>query len=403
VTTGGGGNQINPEREPVTTTSQAGGGDTGGITDLVNFFSDILKDPATARAKAGLITGSYVALTIAMGILSLIPFESNVGSPLAALNVNRLAAPLVDNAYNNPVDLSLRQIFPSREVNPRILVTGLENGVLNEEEVVKGLIEGGVTDHGVQLAVKVARALRFKTETADDLALVKQYHTKLIDATIQILSDEEKGTIAELKAARAAASKTKDRNAVADLDKQIASHQRLLREIPLTVLGPLTDDALTRIRQTAAALALPKEVLPPRVTEFVPGQHVIVTMSPPEEGFVLSTGVDPTTGKPVRFILTRSGKTVMANLEELSMPASTSPPSGPGMSALESVPSTPPPMTTSGPSTTGLRPGDTVDTPLGRGRVVGLKAGSEDLYEITGVPGSPVYFPSNDLRLVAPS
>jgi hypothetical protein len=402
VTTGGGDNQFNKERTSVTTTAAAGGGDIGGISDLIALFEDVLKDPSVARAKAGLITAGYVALTVAMGILSLIPFESNVGAPLAALNVNRLVAPLVDNAYNNPVDLSLRQIFPSREVNPRILITGMENGVFDAEEVAKGLIEGGVTDNGVQLAVKVAKVMRFKALTADDLALVKTYHTKLIDVTIQLLVDEEKATIADLKAQRKTAATAKRTNEVANLDREIASHQALLREIPLTVIGPLADEALLRIRQTAAKLALPPQVLPPRVTEFVPGQVVTVTMSPAQEGVVLSAGVDPETGKPVRFVLLRSGKTVMATVDELLTSSSTSLPPTPEVSRVQvPMPEGSPPVT-AGPSTTYLQPGDTVDTPLGRGRIVGLKPGSTDLYEVTGVPGAPVYFPGSDLRLVTP-
>jgi hypothetical protein len=144
-------------------------------------------------------TELYVAAGVTLGILSLIPTESNFGGPLAARMFHDLLRPIVDNVYAGPTDLYLRQFFPTRPLPPRMVVQAVEGGVATEQELLEALTEDGITNKGILLAVKTARLKRFEAETKDDFALVRTYNGELTKEAIAQLRDEEKAVIADLK------------------------------------------------------------------------------------------------------------------------------------------------------------------------------------------------------------
>jgi len=170
----------------------------------VDFITQIEeKAKSDPRGLAQAFTGLYVAAGVTLGILSLIPTESNFGGPLAARMFHDLLRPIVDNVYTGPTDLYLRQFFPTRPINPRILVTAIEQGAIGENELIAALAEDGITDKGIQLTVRAARLLRFQSVTKDDFALARTYNGELIKEAIAALKDEEKAVIAQLKSTRA--------------------------------------------------------------------------------------------------------------------------------------------------------------------------------------------------------
>jgi hypothetical protein len=183
------------------------------------------------------------------------------------------------------------------------------------------------------------------------------------------------------------------------IDREIAATLRQIREVPLQVLGPQVDEALTRVRAKVAELAITPVKLAPLLDKFKVGEKVTVTMSPARAGIVLRAMVDPQTKREGRLLLVEDGSLVFAPLEELKPFTVTSQPSPTpeisGSTETGSTPGTTIPQT----STSGLAPGDPVDTPLGPGRIKGLLPGSTDVYEVVGVPNAPVYFHRTDLHL----
>ncbi len=166
----------------------------------VDFIAKIQEMAKTdPRGLGKLFTSLYTAAGIALGVLSLIPTESNFGGPLAARVFHDLLRPVVRRVYDGPTDLYLRQFFPTQPVSPRILVTGMEQGAFTEEDVIEILSEDGITDKGIQAAVKVARVGAFNAENKDDLALLHTYQTALITEAITLTKDAEKAIIADLQ------------------------------------------------------------------------------------------------------------------------------------------------------------------------------------------------------------
>ncbi len=188
---------------------------------------------------------------------------------------------------------------------------------------------------------------------------------------------------------------------IADLQKQIDAHQKLLRDVPLKVIGPLLDDALTRIRLRAAALNLPPPSLPPTSNEFTTGTMAVIFSSPPQTGRVLGAGVDPTTGVEYRDVLLRNGQIVRATVEELK---EFSRKAALGDTQLLSPRAAPPTAGSAGAQVaapSAIRPGDTVTSPAGPGRVVRQVPGSDGTYEIMLSDGSTRFFAAYQLKVQA--
>ncbi len=187
-----------------------------------------------------------------------------------------------------------------------------------------------------------------------------------------------------------------------DVNTMISAHQELIRTIPLKVLKPQVDEALGRVRARLAALSVTPARTAPILEKFPVGKVVAVEMSPLQRGIVIGTSRDPETGKEVRLLLLEDGRTVSAAVEELQeAPSSPEPETSP---VISQIPRGPGPETV-GPSSvasSGIKPGDTVSTPMGEGRVTRELPGMTGVYEITGVPNSPVYLRAEELKVVTP-
>jgi len=183
--------------------------DGGGPATPPDFFAplagleDALKhDP---KGLGAVIRGLYGTLIILASAVSFIPGEANVGGGLASLLIHDIIEPFRSRVYAGSLDLALRPFFPNRFVSPRILLSAMQDGLISEKDIVDELTLSGTLDSSIQSVVKYARAKAFDTATKGDIALVRQYHTKLIDYTIVTLQDIERAAITDLKGLRAAA------------------------------------------------------------------------------------------------------------------------------------------------------------------------------------------------------
>jgi hypothetical protein len=174
-----------------------------------------------------------------------------------------------------------------------------------------------------------------------------------------------------------------------DLDKNIAVHEQMRREIPLRVLQPLVEEALGRVRQALAKGALPSTAAPPFLSEFKVGQEVSVTMSPEQRARVLAPYRDPETGEEGRLLITETGEFVTAKLSELGPATTGSPPPTPEVSRVQAAAQGGSPPVTAGPSSSGFRPGDRVETPFGPGTILQEQPGNPGFYIVTGPAGGP--------------
>jgi len=186
------------------------------------------------------------------------------------------------------------------------------------------------------------------------------------------------------------------------LNKEIAIHEQLRRQIPLFVLQPMVTEALGRVRDALAKNALPATAAPPFLETFKVGQEVTVTMSPEERARVLGLARDPATGEELRLLITESGQFVTAKLTELHDPPSSPYPSTSTTSSPGPLPLGP--ESTSSPSSTssGIRPGDTVETSLGPAKVLRPHPGGVDQWEVQPAQGPPVYLPASELKVKVP-
>ncbi len=171
----------------------------GGFDAL---FSQYQQDPVKLRE---IIKGTIGALALAASALSFIPFTSNVGGALASVLIHDLLEPFRRRAYDGSIDLVLRPILPTEDMNARLLVTGVEAGVLTDGELTDELARSGVRDASIQLAQKIATVKRFDVTTKDDIALARQYERDIYTSTVNVLQDQEKDIITDLRAQRSAA------------------------------------------------------------------------------------------------------------------------------------------------------------------------------------------------------
>jgi len=153
-----------------------------GILDSVE---DLIKrqrgDPAAI--KAGIQTAVLAALATSCA-LSMIPFESNFGSVFAGQLMHTLISPGVSTAINNPTRDYLENIFPTNELNVRLLVTGIEKGALTDEELIDTAIDAGYKDKEIKKLLKIAKMARFIKETSEDYAMLDRYQDALISYQI---------------------------------------------------------------------------------------------------------------------------------------------------------------------------------------------------------------------------
>lgn len=190
---------------------------------------------------------------------------------------------------------------------------------------------------------------------------------------------------------------------IRSLNREIAVHEQLRRQIPLAVLQPMVTEALGRVRDALAKNALPATAAPPFLETFKVGQEVTVTMSPEQRARVLGLARDPETGEELRLLITESGQFVTAKLSELHDPPSSPYPPTSTRSAPGPLPQEP--ENTSSPASTssGIRPGDTVDTALGPAKVLRPHPGAADQWEVQPLQGPPVYLPAAELKVRVPS
>lgn len=184
------------------------------------------------------------------------------------------------------------------------------------------------------------------------------------------------------------------------LSREISRLQQLLREIPALVIMPKAEEALARVRKTAAELALPAIAAPPILARL--GAGSVVRTAAGVRGLVLAGGsVASSPAREVRLVITETGEVVTVPVEELieAEAATASPPSLP-----EGSPQSPPEVTTaakSGGTLTTLRPGDKVVTPQGEGVIISIAPGAEAPFEVE-IPGlSRIFYGPADVKPVA--
>ncbi len=181
------------------------------------------------------------------------------------------------------------------------------------------------------------------------------------------------------------------------IDREIARTQRLIREVPALVIMPQADEAVKRIRQTAATLAIPEAAVPPILARLAPGSRVSAPGLP--RGLVIGGGlVEQSPAREVRLILTPEGEIKTVPVEELEeVPSSPSPP--PTQTTDAGVVVRPLPQPSSPPqTTTGLRPGDKVTTPFGEGVIVSITPGGEAPFEVEIAGQSRFFLTPGDVK-----
>jgi len=151
----------------------------GSVADLLEKYR------GTPEAiKAG-IQAAIMAAVAGAAALSMIPFEANFGGEFAGRVLADLARPGYSAAITGPITDYLENIFPTRELNVRLLVTGLEKGALSDADVVETAVDAGIKNGEIVKLVKIAKIARFDRETADDYDMISRYQNALISAEIE--------------------------------------------------------------------------------------------------------------------------------------------------------------------------------------------------------------------------
>ncbi len=181
------------------------------------------------------------------------------------------------------------------------------------------------------------------------------------------------------------------------IDREIARTQKMIREVPALVIMPQADEAVKRIRQTAATLAIPEAAVPPILARLAPGSRVSAPGLP--RGLVIGGGlVEQSPAREVRLILTPEGEIKTVPVEELEeAPVSPSPPPTQSSHSPQSPPEATP-VQKSGGTITGLRPGDKVTTPLGEGVILSITGGAEPTFQVDVAGKSTFYFGQGDVK-----
>lgn len=155
-----------------------------GILDSVDKLIKSYRGDSAA-VKAGILNLIYGAVAAAAA-LSCVPFEMNFGSVFAGSVLRDLINPGVSAAVSGPLVDYLDNIFPTRELNVRLLVTGIEKGALTDQEVVETAIDMGIKDREIKKLLKIAKVARFDRETDRDYDILLRYENALISAQIEL-------------------------------------------------------------------------------------------------------------------------------------------------------------------------------------------------------------------------
>ncbi len=166
------------------------------------LISDLDKHLTDPKSLPDYVRSLYGVLILAASALSFIPTEANFGGGLAAIMIHDVLDPFRRRVFDATIDLQLRPLFPTDDLNPRILVSGLETGAFELEELLDEAARSGTRPEAIKLLVKLAQVKRFDAATKDDYALVRTYHSELIKATIADVRDQEKAVIADLQSRR---------------------------------------------------------------------------------------------------------------------------------------------------------------------------------------------------------
>jgi len=180
-----------------------------GILDSVEDLIKKYRGDAGV-VKAGIQATILGAVTVASA-LSMIPFTDNFGAHFAGRLLADLASPGVSVAINGPTRDYLDNIFPTNELNVRLLVTGIENGALTDQEIIETAVDAGYKDAEIKKLLKIAKMARFAKETGADYAMIDRYEDAFISAQIT-------GARADIDAA------------IADRQALIKEYQRIQRE-----------------------------------------------------------------------------------------------------------------------------------------------------------------------------
>lgn len=208
-----------------------------------------------------------------------------------------------------------------------------------------------------------------------------------------------------------------------DNEGELALHRQLVRRIPLEILQPLRDDALLAVRKAAGEESMPPLPTGPTTTVHPPGSTVAINpdvrredliesglSSPEAERLLTARGVvfSPfvrrlSPPREFRYILTDQGDLVAVPVEflvESTGGLSVTTPPATEVSGTKPLPPGPEksPETTSAGS---IHPGDLVETPMGRGRVLQEQPGTPGTYEVQLTGGDEkVYFSREALRVL---
>jgi len=161
-----------------TEASKAPAGVIDSVEDLVKKYRG---DPGAIRA--GIQAAIFGALAVTTA-LSMIPFESNFASVFAGQLMHTLVSPGVNVAVNGPIRDYLDNIFPTAELNVRLLVTGIENGSLTDEDIIDTAVDSGIKDKEIVKLLKIAKMARFIKETREDYAMIDRYEDAFISYAI---------------------------------------------------------------------------------------------------------------------------------------------------------------------------------------------------------------------------
>jgi len=169
----------------------------GSVDSVEDLLRQYRGDPVAVRAGIYAAIMGSVALTCA---LSMIPMQSNFASVFAGQVLRDLTSPGISKALSGPIGDYLDNIFPTGELNVRMLVTGIEKDALTDEEVIDTAVDSGIKDKEIVKLLKIAKICRFDRETRDDYALLDRYQDAVISAQVAAARQEIDEAIADRQA-----------------------------------------------------------------------------------------------------------------------------------------------------------------------------------------------------------
>jgi len=175
------------------------------LPEIVNLAENLQKALADPKRLPDFLRTLYGVIFLAASALSFIPGTNNFGAGLASVMIHDILDPFRRAVYEGTIDLTLRPLFPTVDLNARLLVTGIEAGALSEHDLIDELARSGTRDDAINLALQVARVKRFDVETKDDIALARQYERDVYTFTVQVFQEQEKEVLTDLRAQKAAA------------------------------------------------------------------------------------------------------------------------------------------------------------------------------------------------------